>query len=412
MAVEEAVRMPAGGNLKLDELASLPGWAEVMASVILAPTTELSEEEIHSEIKAIQVLLGRLQARRLALLAEVDKRALHKKEGCLSVSQFAAKHFKLAPRNARSLSKMADSLTELPLFSEALSKGALSIDQLEPLASVARKEDQADILTKAQGLSAIQCRNLAQSIELQRSLCSKDKADPQAVSKEKRYLSLSQVSDGTWSISGLMAPTDGAILYKALSDLAKKAPVNPETGKYDSWGKRMCDALVDLVTDTPGQGHGLSEIVIHVAQEVLEGKREGLAAMEAGQSGIIPVGKDTLERFSCDCLVRVLIENAQGRPLSVSQARRTPPFFLRSLLTLRDGTCRFPGCSNDVFLHAHHIEHWSKGGPTTKDNLVLVCSRHHTILHEGHWKIQGNPSGEISFVSPEGLAFTSSPMPP
>jgi hypothetical protein len=32
---------------------------------------------------------------------------------------------------------------------------------------------------------------------------------------------------------------------------------------------------------------------------------------------------------------------------------------------------------------AHHIEHWADGGATSLDNLTLLCSHHHRLLHEG-----------------------------
>jgi hypothetical protein len=417
-AVKEGIQGPEG-QAGASSGPQSPGngrWLGQMAERLhtepLVAVGELSAQEISTEIQVLQVLTGALQARTLALLAEVEKRGLDKKEGCLSLAQFAAKHLKLTPRNAAAMSSLAGSLAGLEVFSEALSQGTLSLDQLKPLARVTTKSTQHQVLQKAQGLSALQCRNLARGIELERTLSTSAHGDPRRHAHERRYLSIAECADGTWALGGLMGPTEGAGVYKVLSELARKAPVNPETGVYDSWGKRMCDALVDLVMEPDAKGRGRAQLVIHVSQEVIEGRKEGLAAMEAGETGIIPLGAETLLRLSCDALVQVLIEDAQGRPLSMSQARRSVPFSLRSLLSLRDGICRFPGCDNGIFLHAHHIAHWSKGGPTTKDNLVLICSRHHRIVHEGHWQILGNPSGEISFVSPEGLSYTSSPMPP
>jgi hypothetical protein len=55
---------------------------------------------------------------------------------------------------------------------------------------------------------------------------------------------------------------------------------------------------------------------------------------------------------------------------------------LRRLLGVVDGErCRFPGCSRVRKLHAHHVVYWSDGGPTDLANLVLLCSRHHTVVH-------------------------------
>ena len=54
---------------------------------------------------------------------------------------------------------------------------------------------------------------------------------------------------------------------------------------------------------------------------------------------------------------------------------------------VRDGGCAFPGCLHTRFLHAHHIKHWLHGGETRLDNLVLLCSFHHHLVHEGGWTI-------------------------
>ena len=76
-------------------------------------------------------------------------------------------------------------------------------------------------------------------------------------------------------------------------------------------------------------------------------------------------------------------------------------------------------CSNRRFVHAHHVEHWAHGGPTSLDNLVLLCSFHHRLLHEGGFKmslaVDGAPrfftsrGREIAFVPDMPLAPTAPP---
>ncbi len=48
----------------------------------------------------------------------------------------------------------------------------------------------------------------------------------------------------------------------------------------------------------------------------------------------------------------------------------------------RDKECRFPDCHQPSGACVyHHVVHWADGGPTTLDNLVLLCRRHHTLAH-------------------------------
>jgi len=58
--------------------------------------------------------------------------------------------------------------------------------------------------------------------------------------------------------------------------------------------------------------------------------------------------------------------------------------------------------------------HWADGGETDLDNLILLCSRHHHLLHEHHWQIYGRPSQpeSIQFRRPDGRAITPYVPPP
>lgn len=45
----------------------------------------------------------------------------------------------------------------------------------------------------------------------------------------------------------------------------------------------------------------------------------------------------------------------------------------------------------------HHVEPWSRGGETSVDNGVLLCSHHHQTVHAGELKIM-RVDGEFRFV--------------
>jgi hypothetical protein len=79
--------------------------------------------------------------------------------------------------------------------------------------------------------------------------------------------------------------------------------------------------------------------------------------------------------------------------LDLGRGSRTPSLALRELLGCLDGErCRFPGCTRRRKLHAHHVTEWSKGGATDLDNLVLLCSRHHTIVHRDGFQLRLDPA--------------------
>ena len=50
------------------------------------------------------------------------------------------------------------------------------------------------------------------------------------------------------------------------------------------------------------------------------------------------------------------------------------------------------------------IEHWSNGGETKLDNLMLLCTKHHTLVHEGGFRIDKDYDDDWRFYRPDGIA--------
>ena len=58
------------------------------------------------------------------------------------------------------------------------------------------------------------------------------------------------------------------------------------------------------------------------------------------------------------------------------EPRGVVPAAIRRALALRDKGCTHPGCTRPHhWCDSHHIIHWAIGGPTSLDNLVLLCRR-------------------------------------
>ena len=93
-----------------------------------------------------------------------------------------------------------------------------------------------------------------------------------------------------------------------------------------------------------------------------------------------------------------------SRPsLNLSRKHRLVQPALRRALEARDRGCRFPGCSHERWLDAHHVVHWADGGETSLGNTLLLCSRHHRLLHEGGFAIRADANGEWQFQNAKGI---------
>jgi hypothetical protein len=125
-----------------------------------------------------------------------------------------------------------------------------------------------------------------------------------------------------------------------------------------------------------------------------------------------PVPLETARRLSCDASVMRVVLQGRSQPLDVG--RRTPvvPPAIRRAVIVRDAQCRFPGCDRpQTWCAAHHVIHWADGGATALANLLLLCRRHHRMVHQrggfGLAMLEGRPV----FRRPDG-SFLEDRAPP
>jgi hypothetical protein len=125
----------------------------------------------------------------------------------------------------------------------------------------------------------------------------------------------------------------------------------------------------DLDRGSAGDHH---QVVMHVTTAASSVSPEAPAPpiLELAD-GPISVSAETSRRLTCDSLLVIVSENADGSVLDVGRKTRTIPAPIRRALTARDKRCRFPGCTARR-CDAHHIDRWAEGGPTALHNLILV----------------------------------------
>ncbi len=72
--------------------------------------------------------------------------------------------------------------------------------------------------------------------------------------------------------------------------------------------------------------------------------------------------------------------------------------------------CAIPGCTVAYDrCKLHHITWWRNGGHTDLDNLLPVCSVHHTNIHHDDWHIELGPHRQLTLRLPDGSIHTTGP---
>ena len=128
---------------------------------------------------------------------------------------------------------------------------------------------------------------------------------------------------------------------------------------------------------------------------------DGAALLSEGEGeSDLPI--ESVRRLCCDGSVISIHTDALGEPLNVGRKQRTVPTTIRRALIARDRTCTFPGCTHGRWLDAHHIKYWADGGETSLDNLILLCSHHHRLVHEGGFTVATRRDGSRCFARPDG----------
>ncbi len=170
--------------------------------------------------------------------------------------------------------------------------------------------------------------------------------------------------------------------------------------------QRRADALISLVCGggSPGgdgpQARGPRHQIMIVAETgVVTGSRPDGRSEIIG-SGTIP--KSVLERLACNSELLGMVLSGDGEPLwHGRKVRLTTDAQLRGII-VRDQGCVICG-KKPRWCEAHHVVPWQGPGrgPTDIDNLVLICSHHHHLVHDHRWRLVRSGVGQWSIQPPD-----------
>lgn len=88
-----------------------------------------------------------------------------------------------------------------------------------------------------------------------------------------------------------------------------------------------------------------------------------------------------------------------------------PSTVLAAAVRLRDGGCRYPGCSAQR-TELHHVIEYEVGGPTALSNLASLCRKHHNMLTFDEARMFMTHSGVCRWTFRDGTTAATLPEGP
>ena len=379
----------------------------------------VSVEDLSREIADLAAHMDAATHRLLTCIRQFDEAGGWYEQGAASCASWLAWRIGLDSATAREKVRVARALGKLPAIDEALRAGKLSYAKARALTRVATPETEAKLLEVAVVATGAQLERICRGYR--RAL-----APDEGLAPEERSVRRRDLPGGMVRLEIVLAPDEADLLLRAL-DWAREVvheetdasaetqkcndvqDVSAETSAPGSTWPSRADGMVALAENflagNPATGNGGErfQVMVHVDQDPLAPDGVLSASLDDGTR----VSAETFRRVACDCgLVAVAGDGAQ---LNIGRRARSIPPAIRRALALRDRGCRFPGCTHTRFLHGHHIQHWLAGGETSVNNLALLCTFHHHLVHEGGWTVARGLDGELTFTAPDGCALQAEP---
>ena len=352
--------------------------------------SEASPASVGEDLKELFRHRNAVDAEIQRRLVRLEKTRAYEADGSLTAKAWLRWNCHLTHSAASDRVEVARQMRSLPLTSRALAAGEISYQHAALIARTAQQlgklwpaDGEAILVPAAKEVDPARLRMA--TMTLRHCLQPDGVLDEANQEDERRFLHLNQTFGGIFVLNGQFGADDGATLKAALMSVIRP----PVEGDDRTPGQRRADALLDLVKNGSQKPH----VVVNVEMATLAQEPGSVPAeMEWSQ---VPIHSETARRFACDCSVTPVVNG------KAHETSRVVPGPMRRALAARDKHCRFPGCDMPpAWTDAHHIWHWADGGPHELFNLVLMCRRHHRMLHEGRWRLIQAGDGVLQVVPP------------
>ncbi|WP_165956771.1 HNH endonuclease signature motif containing protein [Kribbella antibiotica] len=374
-----------------------------MEMLTMPPVWSLSVAELVTSLDTAHAVKAALDTFILQAGGRLDEMGAAAELGARDTVDFLSERYREAPAEVRKALAFMAALPKYPIVAGALpdptdparpwtvrpAQGAVIVETLEKVPSTVSVETLEFTENQMVGVAKDQDpRRLAKFGNDVLARLDTDGAEPsEEEAHAKRSLRLRQV-DGGVKFSGFLPGADGEQLTTQIHTLSK--PHKTVDGERDPRPQdvRQADALVATMDaaagnpDHPGVPHLTVTIDFDDLKAALGDTTGAVGELVFGNN----LSASAVRLLACDAAILPIVLGGDSQPLDVGTEQRFVNRYMRRALIKRDKGCVV--CKAPPWMcHAHHIIHWANGGPTSMQNLVLLCASHHRAVHAGQWAV-------------------------
>jgi hypothetical protein len=380
-----------------------------MSAVMSRPLADYTSTELRS-IDELDAAIGRLVRQMnsecyqmLVLVREFDERFAWKKWSFKNCAEWLAYRSEIGLSAAREKVRTAHALRSLPAISAAFAEGRLSYTKVRALTRVAHIHDEDLLLAYALSTTA---ENVEERCRQIRNVAPESVHHSRRAWQNRSLTAWRDEKRGVLRLTLEVPIEEGELIMRAIDCAVAAGEVTTEIdpsmdgeSKNAAWCAQQADAFVAVAKSYLDGGHGGEggstadqyQVVVHADAKSLR-----------GGTGCSDLPIETIKRLLCDCSFATVFEDGNGNPLDVGRKQRVVSTSLRRALHARDRGCTFPGCHRKRYLDGHHVKHWINGGETKPENMALLCTHHHRVLHEGGFSIVKEADETLRFITADG----------
>ncbi len=397
-----------------------------------------ADTELAEALRTAEELRNRAEAVQAAVLAEIQSRGVFATFGYPSLAVLQRDLLRISNTEAKRRATRAKLLHPVregtsekpavaPLTAEAAAEGVLNPGHVDAISDVmaAMPADIDDTERVGYEKTLVDLARQAAPVVVRRAgrhllaLLDPDGHEPtdDELAEPERELLWSWNRHNRFKLRGTLDAESGQLLETLLSALAKPRPTVDGTPDQRSTGQRQGDAFAELLgytqraTERPTEAGETPVVTVSMTLNQLlrrDPLTDGDRAVQqmVGETPTMnwecPVTAEQARRLACDSRIVPAVLGSNGEILDLGREARTATRAQRRALAARDGGCVM--CSRTVrWCEAHHIRWWEHGGTTDIDNLCLLCSACHRLVHHAGWEIRMATDGKPECLPPAWL---------